>query len=336
MVSFEQQLTCDCPDLKPESAPKLATLIANMAGLSLGDDGPEAALIHLKAATKIAMKQTPGLFTFTEVQWRTLVWNDLRIAGASFTKPILPYAPRSLSANPPRAIGVESNRLAEISMSMMPEANFGDSAKQVYLVFQKLHTVCLIYDERGPPTPPIIMAHMGAYHWLVHHLCALTSEKCVLDKSGSDLKMINFTAGAGMLLAGQLFAWSCMPSQNHHKIHLPPNKSIVEVRILRVLIQGLREQTGNDLVYFWQSQMRLEALIWVLVIAGGTCLQNTDGSEEDVSWISKELKRVGNTLGYEKKEQYFEAFECFPSSFKTNIPLWPGIARLWPSLDSAA
>lgn len=298
-----------------------------MASLSLSDDGGDAALIHMKAAVGIVHGKTEGLSLFTETEWRACVWADLRVASAAFRAPMLPYAPRNQWANPPEDLRLESHRLAELSMAMMPEVDFSIEADTVHDIFQKLHQTCLIYDYQGRPSPPLMASHMNGFYWLEYQLCRLVSELCQLEGSGPEARVKNFTPGCAMLLTTQLFAWSCMPSQIVVKIHMPPYVNVVELRILRVLLRGLREQSEGDLASFWQKHSRLESLIWVLIFAHRVYKRDAFGGEEMESWLLEELERAGHALGYKSKSEYAEAFKCFPCTSRIGTPMWPGLGK---------
>lgn len=298
-----------------------------MAALSLNDDGPDVALVHMKAAAGIINNRTEGLAAFPEGQFRAIAWGDMRIASGAFERPMLPYSPRAQWAQPPADLLEESHRLAELSCIMMPSGDLSNEADTMHSVFQKLHQTCLIFDRQGPPNPPLIASHMNGFYLAEYQLCGLVADVCSLEGSGAKARVRNFTPGAAMLLACQLFAWSCMPSQSALKIHMPPHSNVVEVRILDILLKGLRYQSEDNLVAFWQKRSRLESLIWVLILAHRTQRRTAFGGEEMSSWILEELENAGQALGYTNKSEYAEAFKCFPCIVRIGTPLWPGLGR---------
>lgn len=132
-----------------------------------------------------------------------------------------------------------------------------------------------------------------------------------------------FTTRHAMTLAMRLFAWTCVPEYIPEQVQVrvfygPLIKRVSKVA-LEALYDGLTGPDKEDLLFWWQSEGRLESLLWLLFVAwslAGLECNNQRGewmpSLHATPWFMAKLKETVAALNLETKKDFEDTLRVFP------------------------
>lgn len=273
--------------------------------LSLVQRRIDASKAHAQAGRKLISKGL-GLSTFRLLQWRHIVWNDLRLASALLECPTLPFSPRNASAKLPPSLIDQAHLLTLATEQLIPTSS-RLSTKAAYDLFLGLHQIGLalgmpLVEEKH------LLAIENVYYGNVYQLCLMTAEIRTID-------LRSFSASDSLVLSAASFIWACTPSFVSLKGVFPSVMDILQSQLLRQLYERLVHEV--DLMGSWQKQARLESLLWVLSV--GTIAANTISSGDNPwmpqpvhPWFVKKLREIAVELHVRSVDDLERALRLFP------------------------
>lgn len=224
----------------------MIVLMSCLAGLTLRDEGVDAARVHMNAV----IKHNPDLSRYGDVPFRLLARNDLLLAAADGSRPSLPFSPRQTHLKPRAPILFMAGQSALRTMDLLPQACQGQAV--VHTIFLKLHELGLLCDlDQATETDVRVLD--SVMYCTEYHLCLAASVSGTQDISGPFDSVV---------LAAQLFASSSMRFTFHTWQSAPQPKT------LRQLYTSLKQ--SERLLEEWEKHGRLESLLWVLFIGRST------------------------------------------------------------------
>lgn len=279
--------------------------VSVQAVLSLAQRKFDASNAHAQAGRKL-ISRSPGLSTFRLLQWRHIVWNDLRLASAMLEQPLLPFSPRNASARLPSNLTDQAHVLALATNQLVPTSP-RLSTKAAYDLFLGLHQICLalgmpLVEEKQT------LAIENVYYGTAYQLCLMTADVRSIDPRP-------FSASDSLVLCAASFMWSCVPSFVSYRIIFPSVVEIIQSQLLGQLYERLVHEV--DLVGSWRDQARLESLLWVLFV--GTIAANTTSSDNNPwmpqparPWFGKALREIMVELQVHSVGDLERALRLFP------------------------
>lgn len=172
-------------------------LVCCLARINLQDEDPTPAIFHMKAVQQFVGPNFPGL---NDVQWRAIVWTDLRLASTLLQDPFLPYNSRRRDRQSyvrPELQKQVQSRTAQ-TMDLIPGL-MPDETRQL---FEGLHLESAAYTTEFFRHDTQWPMQDVPYH-VVYRLCVLLSEGT----------RHSLTAPQAVLLAMQAYAWTCVPGK---------------------------------------------------------------------------------------------------------------------------
>lgn len=176
--------------------------MSSLARISLADEEPESAISSMKAIQHVL---GPNLAASRKLEWRVIIWTDLRLASTLLQAPYLPYCGRRQDPRGylPVAFHQNASSLTAETMKTIPSP----MPQETEELFYRLHMESMVLTSgKNLPVPreTLLWVMQDMPYQTVYRLCALVAERTKRD----------FNISLAVLLAMRLYAWACAPGES--------------------------------------------------------------------------------------------------------------------------
>lgn len=209
------------------------------------------------------------LSKFSDVHFDFLIRTDLRLAVVASSKPLLPFCPRNVHLEMDPDVLITTDHRALSNMNFLPKTRRDPIA--VHAVFVNLHRLCALCDREDLGVDDVKVLDNLMY-WTEYHLCTMVAEGAHHHRDGTNSTSRTMDAFHAVIVASQLFAWTCMKCTFHmwQADSLPlllDRLCIVLKRPTDLVNEWLRQGPDTDVVHACAHRSPLQSLLWVLFTA---------------------------------------------------------------------
>lgn len=298
----------------------------SMSMLGVGEDKERfrTAGTHREAILKLLQRRGGLANVQTWMALNHMIWSDLRLAAATFTKPALPCEPRFAAPTYPPEFEQEAECRTIATFKTFPTLA---RTTVICSIFGHLQHMSLTFDEKYgqaiKPETAMNPCYQAAYH-LYHILSSYNSISQANAPSIDPVQAILVTAG--------MYIWTCIPD-GYPEIYHSPQIHNIQISHLSALRKCL--DASSDIVASWlNSGANLHSLLWVLYQGLAIAIGVSAPGSNDVSWFLNRLNQVAAEM---KMEDLNVVLRLFPRSKPFPNRYHPGLYQSleFPSLIGA-